>query len=161
KLSPNGRWLYFLGINGGTFVERIDNESGELGRKPIALSDGMQALTMTPDGKMILAFKPGDRETSIQAILAPKWAIEKSFTVPFGGYDLAADDRGRLYLSGESRDYAEIAVADMKGTVLSRWGGIWTRSLLRLSADQKRLYIGTQGVTPGSIDGVVLPLQVD
>jgi WD40 repeat protein len=160
-LSPNGRWLYFLGVNGGSYLERIDTQSGELGRKPIALSDGMQALTMTPDGKTLFAFKPGERETNIQSVLAPKWAIEKTFSVPFGGYDLAADDRGRLYLSGDSRDYAEIAVADMRGTVLSRWGGIWTRSLLRLSADQKRLYIATQGVTPGSIDGLVLPLRLE
>jgi hypothetical protein len=159
KLSPNGRWLYFLGINGEAYLERIDAETLQLGRKPIALAQGIQALTMMPDGKKLFAFKPGERETVFQEIDAPKWAVQKTFTIPFGAYGAVADDRGRLYLSGESRDYAEVAAADTK--VLARWGGIWTRSLIRMSADQKRLYIATQGVTPGSIDALVLPARLD
>src|SRR5207237_10161863 len=86
--------------------------------------------------------------------------LRKSFSVPFSAYDLTADDRGRVYLSGEARDWTDVAAVDAEqGAVLARWGGIWTRSLLRLSADQKRLYVATQGVNPGSADALVLPAR--
>ena len=161
KLSPNGRWLYFLGANGDSFLERIDTESGQFGQKPIALAAGVQSLALTPNGKSLFAFRPGDRDTTVQMIDAPKWSMQKTFSIPFGAYDLVADDRDRLFLAGLGRDYAEVAVTDTNGAVLSRWGGIWTRSLIKLSADQKRLYVATQGVTPGSIDGFVLPSRLD
>ena len=97
----------------------------------------------------LFALAPGEGRAEVQVIDAPAWSLRKSFGVPFSAYDLTADDRGRVYLSGEARDWTDVAAVDAEqGAVLARWGGIWTRSLLRLSADQKRLYVATQGAGP-------------
>jgi hypothetical protein len=55
-----------------------------------------------------------------------------------------------------------VAVIDIaKEAVVARWGGVWARSLLQLSPDQKRLYYTSQGVTPGTVETFVLPKQLD
>src|SRR5262249_39867997 len=77
-------------------------------------------------------------------------------------FDVAADDRGRVYLSGARGDWTDVAVLDTaRGEVVARWGGVWAKSFLRLSADQRRLYFATQGVSPGSTDAPVLPGRPD
>jgi hypothetical protein len=48
-----------------------------------------------------------------------------------------------------------------KEAVVARWGGVWTRSFLQLSADGKRLYVSSQGVTPGTLDALPLPERPD
>jgi WD40 repeat protein len=160
-LSPNGRWLYYLAINGRSSLERIDTENGQHSPS-LPLGTGTEALTLTPDGKTLVALAALKSQATIQVVDAPRWAARIPFTVPFSAYDVTADNRGRIYLSGVAGDWTEVAVVDAgQGSVLARWGGIWTRSLLHLSTDEKRLYIATQGVTPGSIDAAVLPSRLD
>src|SRR5262249_3657532 len=49
----------------------------------------------------------------------------------------------------------------VSGELVARWGGVWAKSFLRLSADQKRLYVATQGVHPGSIEALVIPGKLE
>jgi len=55
-----------------------------------------------------------------------------------------------------------VAVIDpAKEGIVARWGGVWTRSFAQLSADGKRLYVSSQGVTPGTLEALVLPGKPD
>src|SRR5439155_21309488 len=114
--------------------------------------------------KPVVARVPGEKPgwTRLQVIDAPKWSLRKTLSVAVAGYDVAADDRGRIYVSGGAGGWTDIAaISASSGEVLARWGGIWARSRLRLSADQKRLYIATPVVHPASIDALVLPGRLD
>jgi WD40 repeat protein len=161
-LSPNRRWLYYLNGAEGRLA-RID--TGTLERAgELSLAPGTEVLTMTPEGKTLVALATAGsgRGSNVLLIDAKKWAVRKTFSVAVAAFDIAADDRGRVYLSGARGDWTDVAVLDTaSGEVVGRWGGVWAKSFLRLSADQKRLYIATQGVQPGSLDALVLPGKPD
>jgi hypothetical protein len=77
-------------------------------------------------------------------------------------YDVAAGDGGVVFVSGVAGDWTDIAAIDWnKQAVVARWGGVWARSPLQLSRDQRRLYYSSQGVTPGTLEALVLPAKFD
>ncbi len=157
-LSPNRRWLYYLNADAGRLV-RVDTNTFERAGE-VNLAAGTEVVTMTPDGKTILALAPGTR--TVQVVDAKKWALEKALPLPDAAFDVAADDRARVYLSGGRGGWSDVTVLDARsGSVAARWGGVWGRSFLRLSADQKRLYFSTQGVSPGSLEALVIPGRLD
>ena len=163
-LSPNRRWLYYLNVSASRLA-RVDTEN--LGRPDeLPLEAGTEVLTLTPDGKTLVAVASGedrkDRKGKVQLIDAGKWSLRKSLSVPGTPFDAAADDLGRVYLSGSGSEWTDITVLDTHRTAtVGRWGGVWSRSFLRLSGDQKRLYYSTQGVSPGSVDALVIPQKPD
>ena len=88
--------------------------------------------------------------------------LRKDFTVPAAPYDVAVSDAGLAFVSGGDGDWTDVSVVDAaKEAIVARWGGVWNRSFLRLSADQKRLYVSSQGVKPGTLDALPLPDKLD
>jgi WD40 repeat protein len=160
-LSPNRRWLYYL-YQGR--LARVDTTTLKR-TEDLPLEVGTELLTLTPDGKTLVALKPEDEksrgECKLFMVDAAKWEVRKKLQVDFRPYDLAADDRGRVYLSGGRGDWTDVAVVDAARGTVARWGGVWNRSFVRLSADQKRLYVSTQGVTPGVLEALVVPERVE
>jgi WD40 repeat protein len=159
-LSPNGKWLYYLNLTDGR-AGRV--EAATLKRVgELRLAEGSEVLTLTRDGKSLYSVAPSvdGRAAQVQVIDPDKMALRKEFVVPAVPYDLAATDSGVLFLSGGSGDWTQITVVDgVKETVLARWGGVYTRSLLQLTPNQDRLYVATQGVSPGSVEGLSLPAK--
>ena len=158
-LSPNRRWLYYLNASAGKLA-RLDTEN--LGRPgELSLTPGTEAVTLTPDGRTLVALAGPDEKGAsgkLQLIDAKKWSLRKTLTLAGVPFDVAADDRGRVYVSGGRGDWTDITVLDTaKDTVAARWGGVWSRSFLRLARDQKRLYFSTQGVSPGYVEALVIP----
>jgi WD40 repeat protein/mono/diheme cytochrome c family protein len=159
-LSPNRKWLYYLNLTESK-VGRVNLETGKRD-KELPLADGTDALTMTPDGKMLVATVRDGKSSKVQIIDPAKMEVRKSFAIDAAAYDLAAADSGLLFVSGGSGEWTDVSVIDVtKETVVTHWGGVWTRSFLQLSTDQKRVYYSSQGVTPGTLDVVVLPKQFD
>jgi WD40 repeat protein len=169
-LSPNGKWLYYLNLTDGK-AGRVD----AVALKRVAelrLADGAEVLALTRDGKTLYsvaphkpeAQAPGPRvslEGLVEVIDPVKMAVRKSFTVQAVPYDLAATDGGVLFLSGGGGDWTQITVVDVdRETVLARWGGVYTRSLLQLTPNQDRLYVATQGVSPGVVEGLSVPARI-
>jgi DNA-binding beta-propeller fold protein YncE len=77
-------------------------------------------------------------------------------------YDIAVLENGMVLLSGGRGEWTDIAVVDIeKETIAARWGGIWRQSLLQVAPDSKRVYVSTQGVSPGSISALVVPEKLD
>jgi WD40 repeat protein/mono/diheme cytochrome c family protein len=162
-LSPDGRWLYTATFAQSKLI-RVD-ANGLKRAGEISLIPDAEAMTMTPDGKtLVVVSSRRDRagRGTVQVIDAVQWKTRKSFEIVAVPYDVAADDRGRIYLSGGAGDWTDVAVVDARtGQILARWGGVWTRSLLRLSSDQRKLLAATQGVTPGSVDAFSIPARFD
>jgi hypothetical protein len=170
-LSPNGKWLYYLNLTDGK-AGRVD----AVALKRVAelrLADGAEVLALTRDGKTLYSVAPRQPDAPargpvgvvgglVQVIDPPKMKVRKAFTVEAVPYDLAATDSGILFLSGGSGDWTQITVVDAaRETILARWGGVYARSFLQLTPNQDRLYVSTQGVTPGSIEGMSLPVKLE
>jgi WD40 repeat protein/mono/diheme cytochrome c family protein len=162
-LSPDRRWLFYLNLTAGA-VGKVDAQTARR-VKVLRLAEGTETLSLTPGGKTLVATAPAaDKQghSLIQVIDPAKLELRKSFAVPVAVYDAAAGDGGVVFVSGAAGDWTDIAAVDWnKQAVVARWGGVWTRSLLQLSRDQRRLYYSSQGVTPGKLEALVLPVKFD
>jgi len=159
-LSPNRKWLYFLNLADGK-LGRVAAWTLKRDRE-LRLADGAEAVCLTPDGKTLVVVAAEKDGGKVQVIDPLKMKITRSFAVGIAPYDVAATDSGLAFLSGGKGDWTDVAVVRLeRQAVIARWGGVWTRSFLQLSADQKRLYFSTQGVSPGQIEAFVLPKSTD
>src|SRR5437868_8414 len=63
---------------------------------------------------------------------------------------------------GDGGGWADVALVDAKKQALvARWGGVWNRSLLQLAGDQNRLYASSQGVSPGKLEALPIPIRLE
>jgi WD40 repeat protein/mono/diheme cytochrome c family protein len=157
-LSPNGKWLFYLNRADGTLVQA---DAAKLrATRTHKLPDGAETFALSPNGKALYTVAPTPDGKALFEVIDPvELTVRRTFTVAANPYDLAAAD-GRLYLTTASGGWADVTVIDSKaGTVSARWGGVWSRSFVRLSADRSRLYLGSQGIQPGKIDSLPLPSQ--
>jgi WD40 repeat protein len=160
-LSPDRRWLFYLNLTEGK-VAKVDTQTLRC-EKVLRLAEGTDTLCLTADGKTLVATAPGaDRasQSLVQVIDPGKLELRKSFTVAAAAYEVAASDAGLAFLSGAGGDWTDVTVVDLgRQTIVARWGGVWTRSFVKLSADQRRLYVSSQDVTPGTLEAFVLPIK--
>jgi WD40 repeat protein len=160
-LSADRRWLYYLNITAAR-LERLDLSGTSPRRdKVLSLVDGTDVLVASPEGRALFAVAPdaAHPDHSIIQIIDPeKWELRKKFSIDVRAYDVVAAKEDLLLASSVARDWADIAVIDTKAeSVLSRWGGVWTKSLLALSPGERRLYVSSQGVSPGTLELFPLP----
>lgn len=163
-LSPNGKWLYYLNAVEGK-VGRVNTAMFKRDHE-LKLADGTETLALTRNGKTLFATTSSHSKIAasgqIQLIDPLKMELRKTLRSPVEFFDLAARDDDLVYLSGIGADWTDILGLNVtKETIGSRWGGVWTRSFLKLSADQKRLYYSTQGVSPGYIEALLIPSKSD
>lgn len=158
-LSPNRRWLFLLNRTSGALLQ-IDATTLKVTRE-LDLQDS-DVFALTPDGKTIVTCVPDAARTSIVLIDPVPLTVRLRFRVDARPYDIAAANNGFVFLSGDGGGWTDIAVIDTnKQTVAGRWGGLWNRSLVQLSADQTRLYVASQGVNPGKLEGLPISSKLD
>jgi WD40 repeat protein/mono/diheme cytochrome c family protein len=159
-LSPDGSTLYYLNASEGK-AGRLDAATLKIARE-LRLADGTELLVLGRDGKQLYAMAPSARQARVQVIDAAKMELARTFTVAVEPYDVAAGDNGLLFLTGAAGDWSEISVVDAnKQSVAARWGGVWRRSFVKLTPDATRLYYSSQGVSPGKVEGLVVPKNLD
>jgi hypothetical protein len=159
-LAPDGKKLYYLNLTANK-LGRIDVAT-EKRDKVAALAEGTDATSLSRDGKLLATLAAtGKGRSRLQIVDPATLEVRKTIDLALDAYDLAAGD-GIVYLSGADSDWTDVTAVDAaKGTVLGRWGGVWSRSFIQLSADGKRIYHGSQGVTPGTLEALVLPAKAD
>ncbi len=165
-LSADRKGLYYLNLSENK-AAHIDTAAFKRDRW-VQLAEGTELLVRSPDGKGLYAIasvhRHGKRplEGKVQVIDPGTLELRKTLTVESDPYDAAASDAGHLYLSGGTGDWTDVTVLDVANSkVTARWGGIWNKSFLRLSPAQDRLLISSQGVSPGTLDTMLLPTNVD
>ena len=83
-------------------------------------------VTLTPDGKTLVAVAGTDGKGGtgkLQLIDAKKWTRGKALSFEGVPFDVVADDKGRVYVSGGRGEWTDVTVLDTaKGTVAARWG---------------------------------------
>jgi WD40 repeat protein len=157
-LSPDGSALYYLNLT-DSVLNRLDTRTLRRDRTLKLLADS-DVLAMSPDGKTLASLGRSGRtarETTLQVIDAAKLESIAQIRLATAGYDLALGERGRAFVSGAAEEWTTVSVVDVqKRTLLATWGGVWSKSFVRLSSDGGRLYVSSQGVVPGSLDAFVL-----
>src|SRR5262249_5608916 len=157
-LSPDRKALYYFNLTDGK-VGKVDLATRKRERE-LRLADGTEAMALTRDGKGLYAVGPAEKGGQVQLIDPVKLELRSTVTVPDAPYDVAATDGGQVFLSGRGPDWASVTVVDAnRGTVAARWGGFWNRSFLQLTPNQERLYVSTQGVSPGYVESLALPAK--
>jgi WD40 repeat protein/mono/diheme cytochrome c family protein len=159
-LSPNRKWLFLLNRTDGHLVQ-IDTSTLKVTRK-LKLLDGCEVFTLTPNGKTLATFAPDGDRTAVSLIDAIPLSLRVTVRVEANPHDIAMTDGGLIFLTGGGGGWADVAVMDLaKASIVGRWGGVWNNSLVRLSADQKRVYVASQGVNPGKVEGFPIPVKLD
>ncbi len=167
-LSPDRQYLYYLNLTASKLA-RVELKTGKRDRV-LPLAEGTEIIRLSRDGKTLVAIAPvrGPKEgepivaSQFQVIDPATMAHRRSFVLRVVAYDAAVADSGILYVSGGGSDWTTIAAIDLaKEKVRTQWGGVWTRSFLQLSPDQKRLYYSSQGITPGRLDFLTIPGRLE
>jgi WD40 repeat protein len=173
-LAPDGKWLYYLDASARK-VLRLD-VAAQVAANSVQLDDETEVLVLSPDGKRLytlgsipgrplLANTPLDpdvKDSQVQVIDAAKMEVRAPLRLSGPSFDLAARDGGTVFVSLGNGQWTEILGLDVvKRSAPTSWGGVWRNSFLKLSPDQKRLYVSTQGVMPGQIDAFVIPEKLD
>jgi WD40 repeat protein len=162
-LHPDRRSLFYLNLTEAT-LGRMDTHTARVERT-LRLADGTDALSLSRDGRLLVATAPagaGQAATRVQVIDPSRVDLRKSFAIEASAYDVAAADTGLIFISGRGGDWTDITAVDVaKEAVVARWGGVWARSFLQLVPDQRRVYYSSQGVSPGTLDALVLPRKFD
>lgn len=96
--APDGRWLYFLDTHNRKLA-RIDPDKAAVDKEIDALSPGVKAFCLTPDGKKIYCCADTNR---IDIIDAQQFKVEKSVRLDKGQpCDVAASNEGLVFLVGQ------------------------------------------------------------
>lgn len=156
RLSPDGRWLYFIDHAQGRLVQLDTAQARQA--KAWSLPPSTEAFVLSPNGRSIWLIGLSQGKPTLWRLDAASLEVQKRSELDSLPYDLAATDEGVVFLSGRDAGWSDIVVFDAsRSVVLGRWSGIWSRSLLQLAPNQSRLYVATQGVSPGKIEGFPLP----
>jgi WD40 repeat protein/mono/diheme cytochrome c family protein len=159
-LSPDGKSLYFLNHTADK-LGRIDTET--LTIKKEVPRNGAEAVSLSPDGTTLVSIH-NQRNAHVGKLgwirlLDPaSLELKKSIRIAVAPYDLAVGNHGLIFISGGGTEWSEVTVVDLaKEKPVATWAGVWGRSLLRLSPDERRLYYSSQGVTPGHLGIFAVP----
>jgi WD40 repeat protein len=157
-LSPDGKWLFFLDRANDLIVQV---ETTTVTTHTRGLPDNCEAFTLTRDGRALYLAGLEKEQPYLFELDPMTLHVRKKFRIETLPYDLAATDGGLIFASGRGGGWSDVSIYDArKQALIGRWGGIWTRSFLQLSADQSRLYVASQGVNPGKVEGFPLPVKL-
>ncbi|WP_165235278.1 S1 family peptidase [Aquisphaera insulae] len=176
-LSPDGRYLYLLEAltdaqKAPARLVRIDIEKGAADLE-LDLNQGAEAISMPPaGGSLYVAISPRGHdayafntpeEGTIYAVNPETFEVATKALIEIDPADIQANDQGQVYVCGGSNQHTAIAVVDMKKSraITNRWPGVYMGASIRLSHDQKRLYVATRRLSPATVNCWDLPARAD
>jgi hypothetical protein len=151
-LSPDRRWLYYLGIDPQVVTLRRFSTDRLALNVEQSLRGGADTLALSPDGQGLYA-------TTVSGVLTidpSSLQATRRVLLPFVPYDLVADNGGRVYV-GSRGERPSLVALDMRhdGAVLGHWKAPFPgRLYLRLTPDGRRLYLGTSSVSADRLQGL-------
>jgi DNA-binding beta-propeller fold protein YncE len=166
-VSPDGEWLYALETKNpkALKVVRVSAADGEAGGS-VAVPEFTDGLVLASDGTTLYALahlsprlpKGPPSQGAILVIDPEAMKLKKTINVAVDPFDMAVTKEGIVFVTGYGGVRSEITVVDVEKdtAVIATWKGIPTSSCLKLSADEKCLYVGSWKSGPGTV--AVLPL---
>jgi CHAT domain-containing protein len=144
-----------------TTTDRVDAE--------LDLPESTQAVCMTPDGSALFAaatIRPGPipngsnlGEGAVLEIDPEALKVRRTIRIPLDPNDIQANDKGLVFISGGHRFYGTLAVLDLhQPETVGKFGNLVPRCL-RLSADQKWLFVSNWS-SPPSLQALPAPTNL-
>ena len=156
-ICPHGDYLYWLNQSEGQ-LQRLSLANNLLDAHSGAVVAGACDFCLSPDGsKAYIAATtnnyvsyPESQRGVVQTIDLQDMSPSLDFTVPIDLYEIACDSENFLYASSGSGKWAKIRKIDpRKQSLVSTSGweipGVFN---LQITPDRRRLYLGTNGVSP-------------
>jgi HEAT repeat protein len=163
-LSPDGAWLYALDQNNypkEVKVVRVNLATEKIDEKKVDMPDSTFRLSLARDGKTLYALS-GDpafkAKRAILAIDAEDMVLKKPINLPVDPFDLVTTKEGVVFVSGSGNKASEITILDVRtGKVEATWKGVPAGSRLKLSEDEKCLFVGKWTATASKVCSVAVP----
>ncbi len=166
-VSPAGDYLYWLNPSEGK-LQRVALANNRLDDRAAGVAAGARDFCLSPDGTTAYvaattnqynrAHDRAQQHGTIQSINLANLTATASFDVAIDPLDMVANGHGFLYVtsgSGQSEKIHQIDPQQKK--VLSEFGEIPGGSNLRITPDRQRLYLATNGVSPGNLSAIPVP----
>ncbi len=155
-LSPEPGSLFATDLDGGRVV-RISTRDGEL--KAEAAVGEARAMAVHPEGRRVYLAGPA-KEGGRYFVLKPhELEVESTFVMAFKPHSLAADARGRLYVSSADAP-GRVAVIDPKERkIVTMWEAPSAEAAIALTPSGRTLLAASRGRSPGVL--MALPLHDD
>ncbi|MBI3269440.1 MAG: hypothetical protein HYZ53_10505 [Planctomycetes bacterium] len=163
--SPDGKFVYVLDLSEAK-VRKLDVADLRVVLEAEVPDDSV-AMALTPDGSTLCVAAwaeprtpdPGPldaREGILQVLPTATLRASSSIRLPGAPLDVEAADDGSAYISLAFRE--KLVLADWRrGGLVREPATVRSRSLLRLHPDHRRLYLGSQGLSPGRFTCLHLP----
>jgi hypothetical protein len=167
-LSPDGAWLYALQSANPKMpkVVRLDAATGEA-VATLPVPEFTDRLVLARDGKTLFALahsaartvKGPPPEGTLLVITAQTMKLAKSINLPLDPFDLETTRESIVFVSGHGGVRSEIAVVDgaKEMPLIATWKGVPPNSSLKLSDDEKCLYVGNWKGATAAVAGLLLP----
>jgi hypothetical protein len=157
--APDGSWLYFLDSE-SRMLGRIDPKTGTIDRTIGPMAVGASQFCVTPNGKKIYCCST---ERAVDLVDAEKFEFEKEIrTDAMSPIDIAATDKGRVYLVGKGGSGKVIFTMDLGGAPIEAGGfrkaflaadaGMWVLNVRMLPNQEAMIFSSSAGY---SVCGVV------
>ena len=168
--SKDGTGIYCLerdtSRRGPVRLFRVDTATNKVAGK-LDLPVGTETMCLTPDGSTLYAAvstkgHTGDlsaiQEGQIVEVDSASLKVRRTAAIAHDPYDIQANDAGLVFVSGGSGQHTQVAVVNMndRQSIVARWPGVYMGARIRLSPDQKRLFIAGTG-SPHQIEAWRLP----
>src|SRR5262249_43273501 len=88
--------------------------------------------------------------------------VDRKVAVAADPFEMDVRDDGLVFLSGGSGKQSEVTVVDLDQAdpVVARWKGVPSGAVVRLSPDQKHLYVSHWRATPAAVSRWALPEKI-
>lgn len=165
-LSNDRRWVYILNLSEGQ-IQRLDTRTFKLDNQIAKLSAGTEKMRKSPDGRFLYTcaapnghdYHNPNKGGRFDVVDAATFKVVGTIATPFSPWDMAADDRGYLYVTIGGGQSTKLPVIDTrKKEVVAEWmKHLWHRNVIRISPDQQRLYLAVTDLSPLSMEAVAIP----
>jgi WD40 repeat protein len=159
-VNAEGTALYYLGVkrDGAHIIGRVDPTKGAVTGEAY-LSGGTNCMCLTRDGKTIYAGAPGGGAGFLQILPTATMRVEQTLGVSIKPYSLDAAEDGRIFVSGTVSGSPQVVVLDFKEKTpaIASWPLGMADTYLKLSHDQRKLYLSNWRLSPASVRSANIP----
>ncbi len=162
-VSKDSKFVYFLNKSDGK-LQRLDLSKKALDTTEVELTDGTEFVCFTPDGKMAFtcstlnepsAYREDSKQSGkVQAIDLEKMKVTATISLRYDPFEIAAPTADVVILSPASGQMSKVVAVDVKKkSITHAVAHSYAAGYLRMTPTGDRLYLGSTGISPGSVSG--------
>ena len=168
-ISRDGRWLYVLNLTEGK-IQKFSIDTLELEKESEQLADGTEQMRMPPNSVRLYTcaapnghdYHEANKGGRFQVINAKTMEIQNTITTAFSPWDFAVNDQGIIFATMGGGQSTSLPIIDSKKkqSGFSWHKHLWHRNIIRMTPDQKKIYLSIIDLSPKSMNSILLPRRI-